>query len=215
MTAVLQRWLKQGEPRILAALANLRPRHEQSWFNRGQVNRIVLISGQGENRKALLDACREVFPHFNPSLSAVVPYDYEPLDALSAGEREAAINAAKAERLPTAEMERRVEQALTAENERLFQSYLDILGTALAEVQRADLLLIEHRSGVSARLLEHVRSTFPAIGKAPAILVVPDSWPLPEDGALPWSHTRVVPVRRMGALPDRECTNLIRALFAL
>jgi hypothetical protein len=215
MVAVLGRWLEQGEPRILAALANLRPRHEQSWFNRGQVNRIVLVSAQGENRGVLLDVCREVFPHFNPSLSAILPYDFEPLDALSSGEREVTLNAAKAAKLPAAETQRRLEQALAAENARLFQSYLDILGPALAEVQRADLLLIEHRSGIAERLLEHLRATFPPIAKAPAILVVPDTWPLPEGGALPWPRVRVVPVRRMGVLPARECTSLIRELFAL
>jgi hypothetical protein len=162
-----------------------------------------------------LDVCREVFPHFNPSLSAILPYDFEPLDALSSGERDATLNAAKAAKLPAAETQRRLEQALAAENARLFQSYLDILGPALAEVQRADLLLIEHRSGIAERLLEHLRATFPPIAKAPAILVVPDTWPLPEGGALPWPRVRVVPVRRMGVLPARECTSLIRELFAL
>jgi hypothetical protein len=215
MTVLLRRWLEKGEARVLAALDTLRPRHEQSWFSRGQVNRIVLLSANGENRKVLLDACREVFPHFNPSLSAIVPYDYEPLDALSAGERDAALNAAKAEKLPPAATQRRLDQALADENDRLLRSYLDILGTALTEVQRADLLVIEHRPGIAEKLLEHVRATFPIVAKAPVILIVPDTWTPPEGGALPWPRTRVVPVRRMGALPERETTALIRELFAL
>jgi len=215
MDATIERWLEAQEPRLLAALAMLRPRHEQSWFHRGQVNRVVLIASNGENRKALNEACTEVFPHYNSDHSTVIPYDYEPLDVLGAAERNAVIAQADKEELSAAETESRLVAALQEENDRLFSAYLDVLDSAVADLPRVDLLVLEHRPAVTARLIEHLRGLSGALKESPTLLVVPDTWAPPEEGHLPWPHTRVVPIRRMGALPGRECAKLIRALYSL
>lgn len=215
MDVTIEHWLDAQEPRVLSALAMLRPRHEQSWFHRGQVNRVVLIASNGENRKALNEACAEVFPHYNPDHSTLIPYDYEPLDALGPAEREAVTVGAKEKGLTAAETGARLEAALREENDRLFATYLEVVDAAIAALPRVDLLLLEHRPVVSARLIEHVRSLSPVLKDAPALLIVPDSWVPPKEGHLPWPHTRIIPIRRMGALPARECANLIRALYSL
>jgi hypothetical protein len=215
MHATVERWLDVQERRILAALSLLRPRHEQSWFHRGQVNRIVVIAAQGDSRKSLVEACREIYPHFNQEHSTVIPYDYEPLDALGATEREAVLQAARAEELSAAQTAARVEEILRAENERLLESYLDVVVSAVAELPRVDLLLIEQRPEVAARLIDRLRGLSPVLEQATALLIFPDDWPLPPEGHLPWPRVRVVPIRRMGTLAARDCARLIRALYAL
>lgn len=215
MREVQEGWLDAHESRLLTALAALRPRNEHGWFNRGQVNRIALLCGDGENRKSLQQACGAVYPHFNPELSAIVPYGFEPLDRLSAEERESVTAAAKAESLPRAEIEARLAQALERENARLLEAYLEIAAAAVTELPRVDLLLIDQRPEVAVRLLEHLRESAPALAQVPAVLMLPDSWSPPEGGSLPWPRTRVVITRRMGALDAETAAKQLRALYAL
>ena len=93
--------------------------------------------------------------------------------------------------------------------------YLQVIGTQVAELPRADLLLIENQPEVAERLLHHLRGLTPALSNAPAVLAMPDTWNPTGDGHLAWPRTRTIVMRRMGALTTSVCVKRLRALYAM
>lgn len=190
----LAAWLSGHLAEVLAALAEVRRRHERSWFHPARVHRTVVIASNAENRQALAEACEQVYPALNASQSTVVPYDFEPDEP-------------PADRAPAAPQPRR------RRTEALFADYLQVLDNALSAVH-ADLLLIEQRREYGPRILEHLRAAVPQFRDLPAVLVFPDYWAPAPTEALPWERTRVVLLRRLGALAAPECADHLRHLYA-
>lgn len=209
----LQAWLDEREASLLEALAELRPRHERHWFQRTRVSRLALVSASGENRAALEEACREVYPHFDPELSAVVPYDYEPLDDLPEEQRGAIMAEGQAAEWPPERLEARLREALERENGERLEHYLQIVTSEVGRLPRLDLVLVEHPPGLAGRLVEHLRETLTTARSAPAVLVLPDTWTPSADRIVPLPHTRTVIIRRMGALTAAACAERLRALY--
>ncbi|MCH8842196.1 MAG: hypothetical protein IID61_04380 [SAR324 cluster bacterium] len=227
---VLDGWLRRNERRLLDALGVVRERHEREWFNRGQVNRVVIAASNEENRKALTEACHEVYPHFNPELSVIIPYDYQPLDALpdkqhqailaerSGSERSGSERSGSEQSEAKKENEKvsvRLAQALAAQNARNLDDYLQVVAPLVADLPRADLVLIENQPEVAERLLLHLRGLTRALSDAPAVLALPDTWNPTGDSHLAWPRTRTIVIRRMGALTTSVCVKHLRGLYAM
>ena len=206
-------WLEQNMAALLERLDALRNRHERRWFSRALISRVVIISSRGENRAALLGACRELFPGFNEGHSRVVPYEYEPLDVLPAEDRKAARDAEGAAAVSREALQAKLDDALVERNRILFENYLNVVTADLEEL-RADLVLIEQRREPAFAIVEHLRRRLPALGDTPVIVILPDYWAPEDDQPLPWHHTRVVSLRRLGALTTEECTKHLRALYS-
>ena len=210
----LAQWLADNQRRIGKGLELLRERHERRWFGRAQVRRVTVFPSRQENREALLEACREVYPGFALSQSIVVPYEFEFLTALPEEEAEATRARARRDGLVASAAEARVAEALARRNEALFADYLQVVGGDLADV-RTDLLLIEHQPEIALRLLGHLRMSRPKLKHTPALLIFPDHWVPPERKGLPWPRTRVLLLRRMGALNAADCARHLRAMYAV
>jgi hypothetical protein len=207
----LEAWLDVNYDAVLREVDALRRRHERQWFSRSLISRVLIISSSGENRPPLLDACRQFYPRFNAELSVLVPYDYEPLDALPAPERNDLIRRGREEGLDSRAIQARLRAELERQNEARFNDYQEVLTTQLHDLH-ADLVLIEHRGALAGRLLELVRARLPALAHVPAVLIVPEYWAPAEDAALPWPLARVVVLRRMGPLTAQDCVEHLHAL---
>jgi hypothetical protein len=191
----------------------LRRRHERRWFSRALVNRVAVVPSGAENRPALLGACRELYPGLNAEHSRVVPYDYQPLDELPGEERKAVREALGTAAPPAQVLAERTAAALAERNRQLFAAYLDLVTQEL-EPLRADLLLIEQRREIAFAILAHLRHSLPALAETPAIVILPEDWAPGRNAALPWTRTRVVCLRRLGALTQEDCTRHLRALYS-
>jgi hypothetical protein len=211
VSQTLQAWLMAGMAHLVEQMEQVRHRNERQWFSRALISRVVMVSSMGENRPALLEACRELYPRFSEELSVAVPYDFEPLDALPAGERADVVRRAQEDGANPQGVRDRIQAELERQNDGLFQSYLEVITTHLQDLH-ADLLLIEHRSAVAGRLLEHIREHIPTLRNTPAVLVVPDYWSPAPQLAMPWPLTRVIVLRRMGAIVAQECVQLLRGV---
>jgi hypothetical protein len=203
LRGVFDGWLAQHRPRLAEQIEHLRLRHERQWLARAMIHRVLTISSNGENRPALVDACRQLYPGYNDEHSVVVPYDFEPLDALPREQADAVLQKAREEGLDDTHGRERLDAALGDQNNALFNSYLDVLGKEVEPVL-ADLVLIEHRAPVAGAILEFLRARVPELKDVPAVLILPEDWLPPENQALPWPNTRVVILRRMGGLTARE-----------
>jgi len=211
--AVVTDWLRDNGERLHEELGELRRRHERLWFYRAQVNRMVLLASNGANREALTAACRKLYPGLDAEQSHMVPFAYEPADVLPDREREAVEALARKERLTAEQMHARLDAALAEHNEALLTDYLGVVTTQLTEA-RPDLLMIEHAPEIAIRILEHLHRELPPLKGTPTILVMSDYWAPPAEQALPWPRTRVVLLRRMGALSGADCLEHLRALYA-
>jgi hypothetical protein len=211
LRVAVQRWLERDRPRLDEQTAQVRQRHERQWLSRAMMHRILILSSSGENRPALLDACRQLYPGFSEEHSMVVPYDYEPLESLPQEQAEDVVRVAKGEGLDADQIRLRLEGALTEQNTIQFRHYLDVLAANLQPVL-VDLVLIEHRTQVAGAILEFLRSHIPEFKDVPAVLVLPEYWAPPADSAMPWPLTRVAIVRRMGALGARECEQALLSI---
>jgi hypothetical protein len=196
---------------LTGQMEQVRHRNERQWFSRALISRVVMVSSMGENRPALLEACKELYPRFSEELSVAVPYDFEPLDALPPEERTAVTRRAQEDGANPQGVRERVLAELERQNDGLFRSYLEVISTNLQDLH-ADLLLIEHRSAVAGKLLEHIRATIPTLRHTPAVLIVPDYWSPAAQAAMPWPQTRVIVLRRMGPINAQECAQLIRGV---
>lgn len=201
---VARDWLERDRPRLTEQLDRLRHRHERQWLSRAMIHRVLIISSSGENRPALLEACRQLYPGFNEEHSVVVPYDFEPLDALPQAQAEDLTRQAKEQGLDAPKIRERIDNALADQNNALFNNYLDVLATKL-EPALADLVLIEHRAQVAGAILEFLRARIPELKDSPAVLILPEYWAPPPSQPLPWANARVVILRRMGGLTARDC----------
>jgi hypothetical protein len=206
-----QAWLDASADPFEDLLGHVRRRQERRWFSRALVNRVLILSSQEENRAALLDACRAVYPRFSPELSVAVPYGFEPLLGLPGEERAGLLQAAEAKGLDAAAARQRIQAELERQNEELFRAYLRLLRDNLDNFH-ADLVIVENRSSVAGRLLEQVRMLFPALREAPAVLIIPEAWAPPENTPLPWPWTRIVALRRFGAIAAQECAEALRGI---
>jgi hypothetical protein len=201
---VFQKWLESNRPRLAEQLEHLRLRHERQWLSRAMIHRVLIVSSSGENRPALQDACRQLYPGYNEEHSIVVPYDFEPLDSLPPEQAEAIARKAQEEGVDRAQVQARLDAALADQNNALFNNYLDVLGKELEPVL-ADLVLIEHRISIAGAILEFLRARIPELKDVPAVLIVPEYWTPPERQPLPWPNTRVAVLRRMGGLTAGDC----------
>jgi hypothetical protein len=211
VSQTLQGWLNANRERLIAQLEQVRHRHERQWFSRALISRVLMISSMGENRPALLEACRGLYPRFSEELSVAVPYDFEPLDALPAAERADLVRRAQEEGANPQGVRERIQAELERQNDALFRNYLAVITTTLQDLH-ADLILIEHRAAVAGRLLEHIRGQLPSLRQVPAVLIVPDYWTPSENAAMPWPATRVIVLRRMGSITAQECAELLRGV---
>jgi hypothetical protein len=209
----LDDWLDEHLPAVMERLDVLRRRHERRWFSRALVNRVAVVPSSAENRPALLGACRELYPGLNAEHSRVVPYDYQPLDELPGEERKAVREALGTAAPPAQVLAERTAAALAERNRQLFAAYLDLVTQEL-EPLRADLLLIEQRREIAFAILAHLRHSLPALAETPAIVILPEDWAPGRNAALPWPRTRVVCLRRLGALTQEDCTRHLRALYS-
>jgi len=209
----LDAWLRANEPALLKGLGALRKRHERHWFYRVQVHRVVIVPSSGENRAALVEACRAIYPGFNADQSVVVPFIYEPEDGMAVEERRALEQRLRKAGRPREAIQREVVAALRAENARHLEEYLQVLTNEVGE-SRADLLVIEHRREVAARVLEHLRQALPHFRRTPAILILPEPWAPPDHEPLPWPRTRVVLLRHMGDLSAADCAKHLKQLYS-
>jgi hypothetical protein len=209
----LDGWLDEHLPALLERLEALRRRHERRWFSRALVNRVVLVASSTENGRALLTACRELFPGFNAEHSRAVAQAFEPLDELPAAERKAVRDAQGPSPLPPEALRAREQAALEQRNRQGFEAYLAAV-TATLESGRADLIVLEQRREVAFPVLEHLRRALPALSDTPVILILPDYWAPGPQEALPWPRTRVVCLRRLGPLAPEDCTRQLRALYS-
>ncbi len=208
---LLGRWLEANLLRVLGLMDVVRRRHERQWLSRAIVHRVLLIASSPENEAPLVEACRQIYPAFNEELAVLPPYHYQPLDALPEEARLDLAQQSHDEDLDGQAFESRLQSALELHNQRLLQEYLDLLAGGLSDAH-ADLILIEHRLEVAGRILEFLRSHLPNLADAPAIIVLPELWAPAEHEALPWAHTRVVLVRRMGALSAKECAESLQTI---
>jgi hypothetical protein len=206
-------WLDEHMDALLERLGALRDRHERRWFSRALVNRVVIIPSSGENRVGLLSACRTLYPGFNAEHSRVVHVDYEALEALPAAERKVLRDAMGQSAPAPEDWEARQREALAARNRTHFEHYLGVILAELEDV-RADLVIIEQRCDAAFAILEHLRRALPALAETPAIVILPEYWAPGDDQPLPWPHTRVVCLRRLGALTAEECLRHLRDLYA-
>jgi hypothetical protein len=211
VSQTVQGWLNANMERLTTQMERVRHRNERQWFARALISRVLVVSSLGENRPALLEACRELYPRFSEELSVAVPYDFEPLDALPIPEREEVTRRAQEDGADARGVAERLQAELNRQNAALFQAYLDVVSNALQDLH-ADLLLIEHRSEVAGRLLEHIRTAIPTLRQVPAVLIVPDYWAPPANAAMPWPATRVIVLRRMGPIGAQECVQALRSI---
>ncbi len=206
-------WLDDHMPALLDRLEGLRGRHERRWFSRALVNRAVIVPSLAENRPALVRACGELFPGFHEEHSRVIHHTYEPLDALTTDAHHALRTNEDGMRLPEEAVREKVKETLRDRNEELFTAYLAGIVEDLEDA-RADLVLIEHPQETAFRILTHLRHALPALEETPVVVIVPDDWAPPPDGALPWPRTRVVSLPRLGALTQEDCVRYLRQLYA-
>ena len=109
----------------------------------------------------------------------------------------------------------RLAQALAAQNARNLDDYLQVVAPLVADLPRADLVLIENQPEVAERLLLHLRGLTRALSDAPAVLALPDTWNPTGDSHLAWPRTRTIVIRRMGALTTSVCVKHLRGLYAM
>jgi len=204
-------WLERHRPLFAEQLDQVRLRHERHWLSRAMIHRVLIVGSSKENRQALLDACREVYPGFNDEHSVIVPYDFEPLDCLPRKQVEEATGKAREEGLDETVLRARLAASVAEQNQALFNNYLEVLGKELEPVQ-ADLVVIEHRALVAGQILEFLRGRIPALKEVPALLLVPEYWTPPANQPLPWPNTRVAVLRRMGGLAARECEQALLSI---
>ena len=204
LRGTFRQWIESNRPRLAEQLEHLRLRHERQWLSRAMIHRVLIVSSSGENRPALQDACRQLYPGFNDAHSVVVPYDFEPLDNLPREQAGEVTRKAKEEGLDEIQIRVRLDAALADQNNALFNNYLDVLGKELEPVL-ADLVLIEHRVSIAGPILEFLRARITELKDVPAVLIVPEYWTPPPHQPLPWPNTRVVILRRMGGLTARDC----------
>jgi hypothetical protein len=210
----LDGWLTDNFAELMRRMEPLRTRHERSWFSRALVNRVAIVSAARENRDPILAACREVYPGFNPEQSRVVNVTLESFFHAS-GEARPAPSSPSGRGIPG---EAARETAVAGEAEPLppeeaLDGFLAAVAGELRDV-RCDLLIIEYDHPTAFSLLEHLRRALPGLEKVPAVLILPEPWVPGEHEALPWPHTRLVPLRRLGPLTPEECARSLRGLYS-
>ncbi|MFI5399691.1 MAG: hypothetical protein ACHQZQ_01395 [SAR324 cluster bacterium] len=204
-------WLQRHRTRFAEQLDQVRLRHERQWLSRAMIHRVLIVGSSGENRPALQDACRQLYPGYNDEHSVIVPYDFEPLDYLPREQAEEATRMAREEGLDETQLRLRLAAALAEQNQALFNNYLEVLGKELEPVQ-ADLVLIEQRASIAGPILEFLRGRIPELKDVPAVLIVPEYWTPPANQPLPWPNARVAVLRRMGGLNARECEQALLSI---
>jgi len=217
--ALTRRWLRTAltdplereRARLMDQLDHVGRRHERQWLARAMIHRVLVIGSSAENRPALLEACRQLYPAFNEEHSVVVPYDFEMLDVLPRDLADALTRQAKERGLDEAGVRERLDSALADRNDALCESYLNLLGNELKPML-ADLILIEQRMPVAGTILAFLRERISGLKHAPAVLILPEYWAPPPLEPMPWPNTRVAVLRRVGALTARECEQILLAI---
>ena len=203
-------WLTENFTELMRRMEPLRTRHERSWFSRALVTRVVIVSASRENRDPILSACREVYPGFNPEQSRVVNVTLESYSNPSGGARPAP-SSPSGRNIPGDSA--RPEEAPAPSMEEALEGFLAAVAGELREA-RCDLLIIEYDGATAFSLLEHLRRTLPGLEKVPAVLILPEPWVPGVNEALPWPHTRLAPLRRMGPLTSEDCARSLRELYS-
>jgi hypothetical protein len=210
--ALTRRWiraaindcLERKRPRLMDQLDHAARRHERQWLARAMIHRVLVIGSSAENRPALLEACRQLYPAFNEEHSVVVPYDFELLDVLPQDQADALTREAKGRGLDEAGIQARLDAVLADQNEALSDSYLGLLGHELKPML-ADLILIEQRMPVAGAILDFLRERISGLKHTPAVLILPEYWAPPPVESMPWPNARVAILRRVGALTAQAC----------
>lgn len=215
----LDGWLTDNFTELMRRMDPLRTRHERSWFSRALVSRVAVVSAMRENRDPILAACREVYPGFNPEQSRVVNVTLESFSNAAREARPAASSPSGRSIPGEAEASEVDEEAVARETEpppplqEALDGFLADVAGELRDV-RCDLLIIEYDHRTAFSLLEYLRRALPGLEEVPAVLILPEPWVPGEHEALPWPHTRLVPLRRLGPLTQEECARSLRGLYS-
>lgn len=209
---VMDQWVEDYRGRMARHLNTLKEKQERRWFNRTQIHKLVILPSRVENRTALTEACKMVYPGLNINQSVMVPYEFQAAEELPEIEAQVVVEESHLRNLSDGATKERLKKALKKYNENLFADYLQVVATELKNT-RVDLLFIEHHPKTAHRILSHIKMALPQFKNTPALLLLSDFWA--PAASMPWPRTRVAFMRRMGALNPEEVAEQIRALYAL